>query len=437
MKPLSRRALLRGFSAAGLVTVGLPLLECMSDRRAYACGGIIPRRFGLFFWGNGNIPSRWTPTGEGPNWQVSEQLSPLTGLESRVTVVTGMSVKVPNAVPHMSGAAGILSGAKLSVTDAGETFLAPSIDQVIAAEIGGDTAYRSLQTAATNNEGLSYNGPNSKNPPDTDPYALYERLFGPSFRAPGEGGVVDPTLALRRSVLDAVSGDLVALQSRVGAADKARLDQHATGLRELELRLARLQADPPNLEACSRPPSPTLDFSDVEGRPQISARSRAMVDLLAMAFACDQTRVFGHYISQPVNNYLFPGASQGHHELTHNEADPQPEVNAITTMCVDEYAYLVRALDAIPEEDGTLLDNCAVLGCTEVSLGRTHSLDEMPLLIAGNACGFLKQGIHYRSPSLENASMVLLSLIRSMGVVRADFGQDEAHVTSSLIGIEA
>ena len=94
-KPLSRRTLLRGLSAAGAVMVGLPLLECMSDRRAYACGGIIPRRFGLFFWGNGNVPSRWTPIGEGAGWQVSEQLAPLLGLESRVTVVSGMSVKVP------------------------------------------------------------------------------------------------------------------------------------------------------------------------------------------------------------------------------------------------------------------------------------------------------------------------------------------------------
>lgn len=427
--PLSRRTLLRGILGGAAVSVALPPLEAM------ACG-TLPKRFGLFFWGNGNLPDRWKPMGEGYEWELSEQLAPLAAVKDLVTVVGGMSVKVPNQIPHGSGAAGLLSGAPLIQVGGNDTFQAPTIDQLIAEAIGGDTVYRSLQTAATNANGQSYNGTNSRNPPETSPFALYERLFGPTFREPGDEGIVDPKLGLRRSVLDAVLGDANALYARVGAADKARLDQHLTGLRELEQRLARLEEDPPNLEACARPPEPLADYPDVDGRPQISARSRAMCDLLAMSLACDQTRVVGHYLCDPVHNYLFPGASSGHHELTHNEGGDQPEVHAITLQCVEEMAYFIGTLAAIPEGDGTLLDSMALLCCSEVSLGKTHSLDDMPIVIAGNACGFLKQGFHYRSPAFENASSVMLTLLRAMDIPAADFGMDEAWTDQSLTDIE-
>lgn len=434
--PLSRRTVLRGVLGGSAVMVGLPLLEVMLPRRARACDELFPRRFGLFFWGNGNLPEKWTPPTEGAGYALSEQLQGLLPVRDLVTVVTGLSVKLDNVYPHSSGAAGILSAVPLQEVGDGTTFGGPSIDQVIADLIGGDTVYRSLQTAATNAGGMSYNGPSSQNPPETSPFAFYERIFGATFRAPGEKGVVDPSLGLRRSVLDGVMEDLGALRGRVSTADQARLDQHFEGVRELEQRLARLEEDPPDLESCARPEAPLEDYPDVDGRPQASARSRAMAELLAMACACDQTRVFGHYFSDPVSDVLYDGATAGHHQLTHDEPDPQDEVNAITTFVVEEYAALVQAFAAIPEGDGTLLDNCAILGTSEVSLGRTHSVDEMPVLIAGTACGALVPGIHYRSYSQENATKVLLTLIRAMDVPLAEFGEDAARVTDGLSGIE-
>jgi hypothetical protein len=421
------------------VFVGLPLLEAMlnGNGTALACGGAIPRRFGLFFWGNGNRPDRWVPSTDGESWELSEELAPLANVKEKVTVVSGLSVKVPNVLPHTSGAAGLLTGIAPVSEGGNETFAGPTIDQVIAAEVGGDSLYPSLQTAATDASGQSYNGPNSKNPPETDPYALYERLFGASFREPGEEALVDPTLGLRRSVLDSVADDIVTLQARLGAADKARLDQHLTGVRDLETRLARLEEDPPSLEACGRPATePLASYPDEEGRPQISARSRAMIDMLAMAFACDQTRVFGHYLCDPVSNILFPGASAGHHNLTHDEGGDQPEVHAITTQIVAELAYLLEAFDAVVEADGTLLDNCCILGCSEVSLGQTHSLDDVPIVLGGGLCGTLRTGIHYRSYTGDNASSLMLSIMRGMDILATSFGSDDAYTTSGLSEIE-
>ncbi|MCK6518447.1 DUF1552 domain-containing protein, partial [Myxococcota bacterium] len=96
------------------------------------------------------------------------------------------------------------------------------------------------------------------------------------------------------SALDAVMGDIATLNARVGSEDKLRLEQHLDGVRPLETRLARLEEDPPSLESCARPATPEASYPDLDGRPQVSARNRVMADMLAMALACDQTRVFGH-----------------------------------------------------------------------------------------------------------------------------------------------
>jgi hypothetical protein len=442
MKPLSRRTILRGMLQGTAVSVALPPLEAMfnSGGTAYAAGGGLPLRFGLFFWGNGTLPDRWTPTGEGADWALSEQLEPLAGVKDWITVVSGMSLHTDNIYPHTSGAAGMLSGSNLKAYEDGRqdgTFEVPSIDQIIASEIGGDTIYRSLETGVLpGTGGFSYNGPNNRNPPELSPLAFYERIFGASFREPGEEGVVDPKLALRRSVLDAVMGDIERINGRVGAADRIRLDQHLTGVRELELRLARLQEDPPNLEACARPDMPSAEFPEFEGRHPIRDIHRAMTDLLVMAVACDQTRVFSHWFSDPLNNKLFPEATMGHHSLTHDEPGEQPEVNMVTQFIMGEFAYMVEQLAAIPEGDETLLDHMVLLGTSEHGRGQTHSFDDMPIVLAGNASGALRQGIHHRSFTGENASHVLLSLVRAMDISAPSFGVGDGEVSDGLSAIE-
>jgi len=424
------------------VTIGLPSLEIFFDRRrpAWADDGPVesgfPKRFGLFFWGNGNIPARWTPKIDGPDWEETEQLAPLMHLRDMLTIVSGMHVKVPNTVPHFAGAAGCLSGSPVMDAYGENTMATPSIDQVIAAELGQLTRFASLEFGAAHGSGLSFNGPSSKNPPEGSPFALFERVFGGSFQLPGEEPIVDPTIALRRSVLDVVGEQATALMSRVGHNDKVRLEQHFDGIRSLEQRLARLEEDPPNLASCALPTVPEAEYPDFEGRPQLAAKNKAFAEIAAMALACDQTRVFSNWFTYPVSNHLFPGAAQGHHKMTHDEGDPQPEVHKIIVQCVEAMAAQFDALQAIPEGDGTLLDSCAVLGTSDVSFGKTHSLEDFPLVIAGSAGGKLVNGTHYHSPAGENVSKVMLSLARAVGLDLAAFGSKTGEATEGLGAIE-
>lgn len=153
--------------------------------------------------------------------------------------------------------------------------------------------------------------------------------------------------------------------------------------------------------------------------------------------ACDQTRVFSHSLTAPVSDVLFPEATSGHHDLTHNEGGDQPEVQDITVQIMECLADTLEIMAAVPEGDGTLLDNCAIFATSEVSLGQTHSIEDMPIIVAGSCCGFFKQNVHHRSLSGDNATKLLVSLQRAYDINPDVFGSDEAATSDNLSEIEA
>jgi len=157
---------------------------------------------------------------------------------------------------------------------------------------------------------------------------------------------------------------------------------------------------------------------------------------VALALACDQTRVFGNYFTKPLTNILFQGVSAGHHMLTHDEPGDQPEIHEITLQCIEGLAYQIEALRRVEEGAGTLLDSCLVLGTSDVSLGKTHSLDEFPIILAGTCGGKIKKGLHFRSSTGDNASKVMLSICRAMGLDMAAFGTEGGRATDGLSEIE-
>ena len=436
LRPLSRRTILRGLLGGAAVGVGLPLLEAMlnANGTALAGGALLPQRFILWFWANGMLPETWTPatSGQGDAWALTPQLAPLAPVKHRICLVTGTEIRFPNRIPHFSSTAGLLTGRDPNGEEGSWTVSGPSIDQVLAQELGGATRFRSLEAGTRPGAGVSWNGPNSQNPPEGSPHAFFERIFGAGFTAPGEDPIIDPTIALRRSVLDAVMEQTASLQSRVGTADRARLDQHLSGVRDLELRLARMEEDPPNLAACVRPDEPMTD--ELFGNVLESGRVNSA--LAAMALACDQTRVLTYVHSAPVDDFVYPGIDDGHHQLTHNEVEPQERVHQIVEQVMGEFAGFLGGLEAIAEGDGTLLDNAVVLATSCVSYGRTHSLRDYPIILAGSAGGYFKEDTHYHSTTGENASAVMVSVLRAMGMATATWGEADAFSDAPLAEIE-
>ena len=457
---ISRRTVLRG--ALGGVGIGfaLPPLEAMfnGNGTAYASGAAIPTRLGIFFWGNGVKPDRWNPAGTGAGWPSSPSLMPLEtlGVKDYVNVVSGTRITSGDQRGHHAGTVGILSGAPLITQDAGgapyrSTFSKPSIDQVAAGIIGKTSKYKSIEVGISTrinvSEGtslryLSHSGPDSPNPPEYDPAKVFNRLFGVGFTPPGAPGmpVVDATLAYRKSVLDAVLTDLNRVRARSGAVDRARLDKHADGVRSIENRLVSTGTDVPASVACKLPLKPS-SFADMNGRELIEEKTKAMGDLLAMAMACNLTRVFSMMFSGSVASTVYwqVGLTGGHHQITHDEPGIQPQVQASTVFTVKMFGTLLQSLKAIPEGAGNVLDSCAIMASSDTSDGRFHNIRDYPILVAGKAGGFLKYpGIHYRSPTGdESCSTVLLTMLRAVGTGLDRAGDGPGLATTSCTAIEA
>ncbi len=455
---LNRRTVLRGALGGVGISVGLPPLEAMfnANGTAYAQSNTaIPKRLGLFFWGNGVKLDRWVPSTTGAGWTPSPSLQPFAtaGVKDYVNVVTGMNIKSGNERGHHSGLTGIMSGAALIAephpnSNYVSTYSQPSIDQVAAGVIGTTTRFKSLEVGVSkkvvDGEGttlhyLSHNGPDSFNPPEYNPVNVFNRLFGTDFVPPmGGTPVVDVTKTLRKSVLDAVLADMNTLKGRVGATDKIRLDSHMNNVRSLENRLVSATPTlPPGSTACVRPAQPTKPSTS--GGEPIKATNKAMSDLIAMALACDQTRVFSVMFTGSVGYTVFSdiGITTGHHDLTHDEPGDQPQVQASTVYTMEQFAVLLAALKAIPEGAGNLLDSCAILASSDTADGRDHSITNYPILVAGSAGGKLKfPSVHYKSNG-ENTTMVLLSILRSVGLSLTEFGTGGGRVTASCTAIEA
>jgi hypothetical protein len=390
----------------------------------------------LFFWGNGVLPDRWVPETTGPDWELTEQLQPLAPVKDDFTLISGMEVKIPNRLTHISGPAGLFSGADIKMYGPEDyTFTQPTFDQLIAGHVGDQTRFRSLEVGVSPFvKGLSFNGVDSVNPPESNLTSLFNRLFGDGFRAPGDEPIFDPKLALRRSVLDGVIEDAKRLKKRLGQVDIQRVDQHLQSIRELERNLAALESDPPNLAACQRPPMPP-EFSDMGARPPMSERTAALADLTCMAFACDQTRVLSTWYTDPFSDVLFPEANAGHHQLTHDEPGDQPQVNGIVKWIMGDLCKLIQKLKAVPEGDATLLDHSLLFATTDVCYGRSHQINEYPMILAGGG-GEYTMGIHHRYEFAENASNVSLSLMRSMGMPLSGFGEENAYTERGISELE-
>ncbi|HEX5661194.1 MAG TPA: DUF1552 domain-containing protein [Polyangiales bacterium] len=447
---LGRRSLLRGMLYGSAIRIGLPTLEMMlnSHGTALADGATIPKRFGIFFWGNGVRLKKWVPSAQGPSWQLSEELAPLLNVKDYVSVASGYNIKTGNERGHHAGCVGILSGAPMIPQDPkgapyASTFSAPSIDQVVAASITDKLKFRSLEIGISKSvvtgEGttlryLSHNGPDTPNPPEYTPSALYSRLFGDGFKEPGQSTAVDPKLALRRSVLSAVKDDATALKRRLGVNDQRRIDQHMESIRALETQIMAIENAPPPALGCKKPTAP----STMTGDKYLTAVNDAMSAMAALALACDQTRVFSVMFSGSVGFSNYPEIQLGdHHSLTHNEGGEQPQVNSITVFIMQRFAKLLETLKATPEGTGNLLDSCVILGSTDTAEGLPHTINDYPILIAGKGGGTLVHpGIHVRS-SGGNTSDVLLTLLQAVGLPLTEFGTKGGKTSTPVAALRA
>ena len=437
---MNRRKVLRGMLGGCAVNVALPLLNCFlnDNGTALASGAPIPLRFGTWQWGLGMSEAVFVPKKTGPNFDLPPEIAPLKPIQRHINLFTNYKVfkdAAPNLCHH-TGWVILRSGiAPLTPSNRpGET-----IDVTIAKKLGNATRFRNLAATATGDvrDTFSYENGNTVTNPEWSPLRFYTRLFGDGFQNPNAADFKpDPRVMVRKSVLSGVLDETKAMTKSVGTEDRARLDQYFTGLRDLERRID-LQLQKPEPIAACRPVSAPQDPPSGLDANLVSQRHRLMTDLMLMAVACDQARVFNMFYAAAFSGTTKPGYDKPHHTATHEEAvnesvHCQPNVSWYTRRAMEEWAYFVQALENVKEGGGTMLDNVLIYATTDQSFAKIHAIEGIPMFTAGTAGGRIKTGLHIDGAGTPGTRLGYTAL-QLMGLDMPAWG-DQSNNTAKEIG---
>jgi len=460
-RALSRRACLRG---AG-VALGLPLLDAMvpiilpTSRRARAQSAspaAKPLRLLVWTFPDGVRMNAWKPTATGASYTTTPILKPLDPFKSKMNVISGLANTPASVVSGdvFAGSHARATGAMLTqvplVFTSGTNFKAGvSFDQLIANDLKvrvpslrlPSLELGAVYAGATGNcedgfscaylTNLAWSSPTTFLPKETNPKAVFDRLVAGGL--PTAGGTNNPppagdpnssaiakALAYRKSVLDLVAADTRSLSARLGKSDKAKLGDYLDSVNELERRVSAMSTGTPG----STTPSPTAPMTPAAGATCAAisppkdgtylGRDRTknvygysellatMNDLIAMAFACDLTRVVTFMAEIPLNtqtNYSFLGvdSSNYHNDISHHGGDPAKldAIQTVNTFYATQFAYLLDKLAKATDVDGSpVLDNCAIIFTSEFGDGDNHYHYDLPVVVAGRAGGAFATGRH-------------------------------------------
>ncbi|HEY9216751.1 MAG TPA: DUF1552 domain-containing protein [Phenylobacterium sp.] len=442
-----RRSLMRGLLGGAAVCVGVPALDMFLDGngKAFADGAKLPTRFGTYFWGLGltHTPAgtRWVPTKTGAGFEITPELEPLAAVKEKVSVFSGFRVigdGRPNLV-HWSGHASILSGVAPAKT---ANFDAPSFDTAVADALGVGTRFKVLDVSP-NGKPVSYSTRTGRSfaTPEYTPMSLYARLFGEGFQDPNSPDWrPDPSIMLRQSVLSAITDQRKALLSDVGRADQVKLDQYFTSLREMENQLTIQLQRPEKCEACVVPGKPA-EPKHSASIDVVNANTKTMAKLLAMGLACNQTKVFNVVHTPGASETYIAGDSKIYHQYSHDEPTDaklgyQPNTSKLAGLVMQGLGEFLTELDAIKEGDGTLLDHTLVMAFSDTGYAKIHSLENIPMILAGGANGRHKGGQHIASQG-ESVTRVSLTAQQLVGLPVGEFGQGAMKTSRPITDVMA
>lgn len=425
---LPRRSLLRGLGAA----VSLPWLESLLPRAVAADAARHPVRLGFVYVPNGVNMDSWRPAKIGPLDELPPTLEPLEAVKEQVLVLSGLAADKARSYgdgpgDHARAMAAFLTGAHPRKTDGKNILAGISADQIAAEQLAEFTRLPSLEMGCETggltgvcdwgyscvyNSTLSWKSPTQPLPNETNPRLVFERLFG------GDDGKRAERRASRRSILDFIRDDAQRLVARVGQADRRKLDEYFTAVREVEARLERMERLPaPAVPASAVPPE----------EPQaLEPRIRLLCDLLVLAFQTDSTRVCSFSLANEGSGMRYEnlGIKDGHHELSHHGSDPEKlaKIATINGFHAAQFAYLLGRLQAVGEAGGTLLDNCVIAYGSGNSDGDRHNHDDLPLLLAGKGGGTVRGGRHVHFADETPVTNLWLSMLQRAGVEVNEIG---------------
>ena len=433
-RKISRRTVLRG---AG-VTLALPWLESIPVWGVEPAGaeGQFPQRFAALFMACGIHPDHWWGKGAGPEMELSRSLAPMEPLKTKMNVIQGLFNKNATGVGIHPGQTGnILSGASLQ--RGAELKGGISVDQVLAARLGQETVqpsmvlgceqpitgYHETNFSMAYSSHISWQNATSPVPMEVYPSLAFDSLFD------NRGN------RRNQSVLDRVREEAASLGRRTSTADRSRLDEYLTSVRAVEKRIERqrVQQNKAADRAKHSAKSVVMMKRPDNGLPEdIREHMRLMCDVIALAFQTDKTRVGTLLLCRDISGLFYPflDVRNAHHSASHN--DRSEDWEKISRYYCSQLAYLAGRLDAMPEGEGTVLDNSCLLWVNNMWSGSRHDSTKVPLLTAGGMGGRLKTGrvLDYTGKDDQQRKLcsLYLSILNRMGVSMDRFGDADAQL---------
>ena len=418
MMRISRRALLRG---AG-VSLALPWLEAMASETPKA-----PVRLAFLYVPNGVNMSAWVPDGTGRDFQLSKTLDPLKDLKDDILVLSNLWNEASKAGDgHYVKEAAILTCTTIKKTPGADLANGISLDQVAAQKTGKQTPLPSLELGVTPvasgidaavgytrlyGSHIAWSSPTTPLAREINPHSAYERLFRASGQQ-GTGGATDTLL------LDRVLGEAKRMRAQVGVADRRRIDEYLSVVRSLEERLDRANSP----ERTSWKPRVPLDPKTQPEDREYSHEDhvRLMMDVIALAFQSDTTRISTFMFGNAVSNVSFrflDGVSAGHHDVSHHQKDEDKlrQYEIISRWHVQQYAYLLRKLRDMKEGESNVLNNSMILFGSALSDGDRHDPHKLPLVLAGRGGGRIAAGQHLEYPVDTPLANLYVSMLQAFG----------------------
>ena len=432
---LPRRTFLRGVG----VTLALPFLDAMVPafaKGAHAAAKPI-QRLGFFYVGNGIQLEQYLPPGEATRFEATTPiLSPLAPFQEYITLVSGLAHAVADPIRggngvHTRAASAWLNGVRID--GSGNIKAATSLDQYAARELGKDTPLLSLElameppAAGVCESGysclylstFSWRTPTMPLPMESNPRIVFERLFG------ADGSPSERLARMRRdrSILDAVREDMVRFHRRLGVRDRSTLEEYLDAARDVERRIQKSE------ERAEAAPTAEKPFGTPDSYEE---HTRVMLDLVALAYQADITRVVTLQLARDLSGRAYPqvGVSEGHHDVSHHGSNPDKMAKSarINTYHMTLFAGLVEKLQSTPDGDGSLLDHAMLMYGSNFGDGDHHVPHNLPLLVAGSGCGQLKGGRHLKAPMDTPMMNLGLSLLDKVGVELPSIGDSTGRL---------
>ena len=422
---ISRRTLLRG---AG-VSLALPWLEAMMPAATGSLASAAsPVRMAFLYMPNGVNTAAWAPEGVGRDFKLSPTLEPLAPFKDRIVVAQNLwNQAAKDGDGHYVKESAILTSTRI-VKTLGEDLNSHgiSMDQVAAQRSAGQTPLPSLELGISPEATgvdlavgytrvygchIAWSSPTMPLAREINPHSVYERLFRAS--APqGNAGKQDALL------LDRVLGQAKDLRAQVGVDDRRRIDEYMSIVRSLEERTQRASAGGRN---AWKPRMPLSTIAKPTEEPKDYAEHvRLMLDMIAVSFQSDTTRIATFMFGNAVSNISFrwlDGVTAGHHDNSHHSNDPEKlkQYQLINKWYIAQYAYLLGKLKEAKEGDSNVLDNSIIMFASALSDGNSHNPHKLPVVIAGKAGGRIASGQNIVFPEDTPLSNLWMSVLNAFG----------------------